>query len=93
MSDMSTVSNHSIAPDYVLIKGVLNVYLPLKDATKDLLQYIWDLKKPDLEYFDKKGHLIAAEWYFESGELVLKKLSKRGEWQTVFGGIGGANPT
>lgn len=84
MSDMSIVKDYSVAPDYVLIKGVLNMYLPIKDITKDLLQYIWDLKKPDLEYFDKKGHLIAAEWYFESGELVLKKLSKRGEWQTVF---------
>lgn len=81
---MSTVNNHSIAPDYVLINGVLNVYLPAKGNTKDLLQYIWDLKKPDLEYFDKQGHLIAAEWYFESGELVLKKLGKRAEWQKVF---------
>lgn len=84
MSEMTTVKDYSVAPDYVLIKGVLNVYLPVKDATKDLLQYVWDLKKPDLQYYDQKGHLIAAEWYFESGELVLKKLSKNVQWQEVF---------
>lgn len=84
MSEMTTVKDYSVAPDYVLIKGVLNVYLPAKGDTKDLIQYVWDLKKPDLQYYDQKGHLIAAEWYFESGELVLKKLAKRDEWQTVF---------
>lgn len=84
MADMSTVTDYSVNPDFVLIKGVLNIYLPLKEATKDLTQYIWDLKKPDLEYYDQKGHLIATEWYFEAGQAVLTKLAKRKEWQNVF---------
>lgn len=83
MAEMSTVSNYSISPDYVLLNGNLNVYLPVKESTRELIQQVWDLKKPDLEYF-KRGHLVAVEWYFEAGDLVLKKLKKKALWQLLF---------
>lgn len=83
----SSIGRYSTTADFVLSGDVLNVYLPVLDATKELIQQMWDMKRPDLEYFDTwnpAGSLVAVEWKFEDGPLVLKKLGKKVEWQKVF---------
>lgn len=80
------MSNYSVTPDFVLDHGELNVYLPVLDDTKDLIQTLWDLARPRNQYFDRKsaGALVAVEWYFRDGPAVLKKVSQLPKWQQVF---------
>lgn len=79
--------NYSKVPDYSLRKDILNLYLPVLPETKSLIQTIWDKRKPSWLYYDtstKDSPLVATEWNLDNGEVQLKKLSKREDWQKVF---------
>lgn len=84
------MSNYSVTPDFVLDRGELNVYLPVLPKTRELIQALWDMSRPRNEYFDQTQHgaLVAVEWYFNAGPVMLKKLSKLVTWQRVFGEVG-----
>ena len=81
---------YSKISDYQVEDGVLNVYLPVSPDTLDLIQHLYDLRKPRNEYFDttNNGELVAVEWFFPAGEIVLKKLQRTKKWNMVFSEVG-----
>jgi len=74
---------YSKISDYQVEDGILNIYLPLDNQTKDLYQILSDMRKPSREYFDHET-LIAVEWFIPKGFAMLKKLEKLGQWREIF---------